>query len=60
MVTRLTQKQMVMKLRDSIRIGVLIAGISIGIFVASQFAVSSTRLAVFAASQYIQELISFK
>jgi len=51
---------MVMKLRESIRIVVLIAGISIGIFVASQFAVSSTRMAVFTASQYIQELTSFK
>ncbi|HEY5916047.1 MAG TPA: hypothetical protein VIU13_01535 [Chryseolinea sp.] len=48
-----------MKLRESIRIVVLIAGISIGIFVASKFAVSSTRMAVFAASQYIQELTSF-
>jgi len=51
---------MVMKFRESIRIVVLIAGISIGIFVASQFEMSSTRMAVFAANQYIQELISFK
>jgi hypothetical protein len=51
---------MVMKLKESIRIIVMLAGVSIGIFVASRFAVSSTRMAVFAASQYIQELISFK
>ncbi|HEX6891819.1 MAG TPA: hypothetical protein VF141_14030 [Chryseolinea sp.] len=49
-----------MKLKESVRIIVMIAGVSIGIFVASRFAVSSTRMVVFAASQYIQELISFK
>jgi predicted deacetylase len=49
-----------MKLKESIRIIEMIAGISIGIFVASRFAVSSSKMAVLAASHYIQELISFK
>jgi hypothetical protein len=49
-----------MKAKESIRLIVMIAGISIGIFVAVRFAVSSTRMAVFATSQYIQEFVSSK
>ena len=49
-----------MKFKERARIVAMVAGISIGIFVASQFAMPSTRMAVFAASQYIQDLISFR
>jgi hypothetical protein len=49
-----------MKRRESLRTICLIAGVSIGIFVAARFAVFSTRMVLVATSQYIQEFIPFE